>query len=82
MTVNRGTDRAPARAPGGPPAIVELTAITALAPARPARFRARLARMYGIIGNAAGHAAPARGRMHCVIIAAEQPGHSDASSFV
>ena len=36
--------------------------------------------MYGIIGSAAGHSAPARGRMHCVIIAAEHPGQSAASS--
>ena len=38
--------------------------------------------MYGIIGSASGQSAPARGRMHRVIIAAEQPGQSAASSRV
>ena len=45
-------------------------------------MRARFARMYGIIGSAAGQSAPACGRTHRVIIAAEHPGQSAASSFV
>jgi hypothetical protein len=32
--------------------------------------------MYGMKGSAIGHAAPARGRMHRVIIEAEHAGHS------
>src|SRR3990170_4785184 len=63
-------------------AMVVLTATIAWAPARPRRLRARFARMYGIIGSAAGQSAPARGRTHCVIIPAEQPGQSFDSSVV
>ena len=37
--------------------------------------------MYGIIGSASGQAEPARGRMHCVIIAAEHCGQSAVPSL-
>jgi len=40
--------------------------------------------MYGTNGSASGHAAPARGRMHLVIIEAEHAGHrvGDAGSWM
>ena len=59
-------------------AIVVLTATIASAAARPDRLRARLARMYGIIGSANGQSGPPRGRMQRVIMPAEQAGQSVA----
>ena len=38
--------------------------------------------MYGIIGSASGQKGPARGRTHCVIMPAEQAGHSAVPSAV
>ncbi len=45
--------------------------------ASPERFAREVARACtGIIGSASGQSAPARGRMHCVIIPAEHAGQS------
>ena len=58
-------------------AIVELTAMIALAWASVCRLVARFDRMYGMSGQAARCAAPARGLMQAVIMPAEQAGQSD-----
>jgi hypothetical protein len=58
-------------------AMTWLGAMIASARASVARFRRRFARMYGISDQAAGEAAPARGRTQRVIIATVQSGQSD-----